>query len=257
MRSFQWTKVMCAAAAVVVVGCVPAYRALAERPGMGNAVSQATAQGQEHERALEAEVLLLLSDGRYVAVIDTVKGQPSPSALMLNAKGVAYENLGGFEDARLSYEEAMKLSPKYSNAYNNLGTIYYARHDNAMAMKLYKKAIKLDSKCASAYKNLGAVYFAKGNTRRGSEAFEEALTIDPTVLDRQGLSMQTEDRGTLVTMNYFLAELCAKSGRTDAAIAYLNRAIADGFRDYAKLQKDDAFASVRQMPDFPTLAAQR
>ena len=137
------------------------------------------------------------------------------------------------------------------------GTIYYARHNNAMAMKMYKKAIKLDSKSSSAYKNLGAAYFNKGKLRQGAEAFEQALILDPNVLDRQGLSMQAEDRGTLVTMNYFLAQLCAKSGRNDAAIAYLNRAIANGFRDYGRLQKDDAFASVREMPEFPTPGARR
>ena len=261
MQSFRRTKGMCVAAALVLVGYMPAQRAVAERvvaEGAGTAVTQMTAgQAMEHERGVEMDVSVLLADGRYVAVIDAVKELSSPSATLLNEEGVAYEHLGGYEKARLCYEESIKLNKKNSNAYNNLGTIFFARHDNTMAMKLYKKAIKLNGKSASAYKNLGAVYFSRGNFRRGAEAFEEALSIDPTVLDRQGLLMEAEDRGTLVNMNYFLAQLCARSGRTDAAIAYLNRAIAEGFRDYAKLQKDDAFASVRRMPEFPGPTASR
>ena len=186
-----------------------------------------------------------------VGVLDAVKQEPSPSASLLNAQGIAYEHLGSFENARLSYEESIKLDPKDSNVYNNLGTVFYARHDNRMAMKMYKKAIKLDSQSASAYKNLGASYFHAAKTQRGVEAFEEAIAIDPTVFDRQGLIMDSDDRGTLAAMNYSLAQLCAKRGKADAAIAYLNRAIAEGFRDYGKLKKDDAFASVRQMPEFP------
>jgi tetratricopeptide (TPR) repeat protein len=254
MRSFPWAKAMCVAAAVAA-GCQTAAAEL--RTAAGAVTQMIAGQSQEQARALEVQVTMLLAGGRYVAVIDAVKETAAPSALLLNEEGVAYEHLGGYENARLCYEESMKLNPKYSNVYNNLGTIYYQRHNNAMAMKMYRKAIKLDSKSASAYKNLGAAYFNKGNYRRGHEAFEQALALDPTVLDRQGLLVQEDDRETLITMNYFLAQLCARSGRSDVAIAYLNRAISEGFRDYPKLQKDDAFASMRRMPEFPTAVAER
>ena len=255
MQCYQWTKVTgtavvaVIAASVPVTGVRPAHAATTRE---NNAVTQITmGQGTEHQRAVEAEVTGLLADGRYVAVIDAVKQEPSPSAFLLNVQGVAYEHMGGFENARLCYEESIKLNPRYSNVYNNLGTVFYARHDNRMAMKMYKKAIKLDSQSASAYKNLGASYFHAAKTQRGVEAFEEAIAIDPDVFDRQGLIMDSDDRGTLAAMNYSLAQLCAKRGKADAAIAYLNRAIADGFVDYGKLKKDDAFAAVRQMPEFP------
>ncbi len=256
MRSFRWTKAACMAAATLTAAGMVLPGALAESKGVRKMVTvtqMATGQSQEHERNVEAEAAELLASGRYIAVLDACKEATSPSALLLNYQGVAYEHLGGFENARLSYEESIKLNPKYSNVYNNLGTVFYARHDNKMAMRMYKKAIRLDSKSASAYKNLGAAYFHEGKFRRGSEAFEEAITIDPTVFDRQGLMVDAEDAATLANMNYFLAELCAKSGRTDAAIAYLNRAIAHGFHDYGKLQKDEAFASVRGLPEFPTM----
>ncbi len=257
MKCFRGTQVVCLTL-FVVAGGVSGSRANAEKASVAEksiAVTQTTAvPGAEHDRALEMEASELLASGRYVAVLDACKDASSPSALLLNYRGVAYEHLGGFENARLSYEESIKLNPKYSNVYNNLGTVFYARHDNKMAIRMYKKAIRLDSKSASAYKNLGAAYFHEGKFRRGSEAFEEAITIDPTVFDRQGLMVDAEDAATLANMNYFLAELCAKSGRTDAAIAYLNRAIAHGFHDYGKLQKDEAFASVRGLPEFPTMA---
>jgi tetratricopeptide (TPR) repeat protein len=246
-------KAACMAAAALVAGCAPVLAEPGGATGRCEAVMQMSAtQSAEYERAMEVEVTQLLGDGRYVAVLDVVKQVPSPTAALLNAQGVAYEHLGGFESARLSYEESIKLNPKASVVYNNLGTVFYARHDNKMALKMYKKAIRLNAKFASAYKNLGAAYFHEGKYRRGSEAFEEAITLDPSVFDRSGLMMDAEDAATLANMNYFLAQLCAKSGRADASIAYLNRAIAEGFRDYGKLKKDDAFASVRNLPDFPS-----
>ena len=257
MRCFRrmdglWLGAAVLAGSVSVTGAV-AERAVAVEKTIAGTQTVA-GQGTEHDRTVEAEASELLANGRYVAVLDACKEASSPSALLLNYQGVAYEHLGGFDNARVSYEESIKLNPKYSNVYNNLGTVFYARHDNKMAIRMYKKAIRLDSKSASAYKNLGAAYFHEGKFRRGSEAFEEAITIDPTVFDRQGLMVDAEDAATLANMNYFLAELCAKSGRTDAAIAYLNRAIAHGFRDYGKLQKDEAFASVRGLPEFPTMS---
>lgn len=254
MRCFRWMNGLGLAVLIpgIPVAGATAEDALAlERTVTGT--QTVAAQVTEHDRTVEAEASELLASGRYIAVLDACKEASSPSALLLNYQGVAYEHLGGFDNARLSYEESIKLNAKYSNVYNNLGTVFYARHDNKMAIRMYKKALRLDSKSASAYKNLGAAYFHEGKFRRGSEAFEEAITIDPTVFDRQGLTVDAEDAATLANMNYFLAELCAKSGRTDAAIAYLNRAIAHGFRDYGKLQKDEAFASVRGLPEFPTM----
>jgi tetratricopeptide (TPR) repeat protein len=254
MKLMDWKRAK-GVATILVVGVAAIQTASAEvMGGHGKPLVRmqtGAGQGVEHERELEAQVAELLADGHYVAVLDMVKQAASPNALMLNEQGVAYEHLGGFESARLSYEESIRLNPKYSNVYNNLGTVYYARHNNKMAIRMYKKAIRLDAKSASAYKNLGSAYFHEGKFRCGSEAFEEAITIDPGIFDRQGLVVEAEDAATLMNMNYFLAQLCAKSGRTDAAIAYLNRAIAQGFRDYAKLQKDEAFAAVRGMPEFP------
>ena len=178
MRCFRrmdglWLGAAVLAGGVSVPGAV-AERAVAVEKTIAGTQTVA-GQGTEHDRTVEAEASELLASGRYIAVLDACKEASSPSALLLNYQGVAYEHLGGFDNARLSYEESIKLNPKYSNVYNNLGTVFYARHDNKMAIRMYKKAIRLDSKSASAYKNLGAAYFHEGKFRRGSEAFEEAM----------------------------------------------------------------------------------
>src|SRR6266849_1139983 len=77
---------------------------------------------------------ILMARKMYRESIDVYKEGPLESAVIWNKIGIAYHQMLQTNEARKYYEQAIKLNPKYAEAINNLGTIYYAR-------KSYRRAI--------------------------------------------------------------------------------------------------------------------
>ncbi len=63
----------------------------------------------------------------YRDAIDMYREGPDDSPVVANKIGIAFHQLLQFDLAKKNYERAIKLDPKYSEAINNLGTIYYAQ----------------------------------------------------------------------------------------------------------------------------------
>ena len=78
-----------------------------------------------------------------------------PSAGVNNKIGIAFHQLLQLDLAKKNYEAAVKLDPKFPQAINNLGTVYYSRKNYRKAMKCYRKALKLNPESASIWVNLG------------------------------------------------------------------------------------------------------
>ena len=53
------------------------------------------------------------------------------------------KSLKKFNEAIISFQEAIKLHPNFSEAYNNLGNIFKSLNENKQAIDNYKKAISL------------------------------------------------------------------------------------------------------------------
>ena len=56
------------------------------------------------------------------------------------------------------YTEAIRLDPKYANAYSNRGVAYSDKGDKDRAIADFTEAIRLDPKYADAYNNRGFAY---------------------------------------------------------------------------------------------------
>src|SRR3954467_9424519 len=109
----------------------------------------------------------------YREAIDTFREVPENS-VMLNKIGIAYHQMMQLDNARKSYEQALKLKPDYVEAMNNLGTVYYARKSFRRAISWYNKALKVageDGKSASIYMNLGTAYFARKQYEKATESY--------------------------------------------------------------------------------------
>ena len=77
------------------------------------------------------------------------------------------------------------VNPKYAEAINNLGTIYYAKRSFRRAVSQYNKALKLTPNSASIYSNLGTAQFARRKYKEASEAYQKALSLDPEVFEHR------------------------------------------------------------------------
>lgn len=195
---------------------------------------------------------LMMIHRRYLAAIDAYQRAPRDSAEVWNKLGMAYQHMYALDIAKLQYEKALQLKPKYAEALNNLGTVYYGQQNYHKAEKYYEKAIHLKPNTATFYSNLGTAYFADHDYKRGIKAYRKAFAIDPEVLignplDRVAEMAPTDEE---IELNYALARLYAQAGMFKNAIHCLRVAFLYGFSDNDKLMKDGAFAAIRKTPQF-------
>ena len=194
----------------------------------------------------------------YREAIETFREGSPKDPILLNKTGIAYHQLMQLDNARKSYEQAIKLKPDYVEALNNLGTVYYAKKSPRRAIGWYNRALKIapeESKSASIYMNLGTAYFARKRYEDATTAYRKALTLDPEVFERHGNfgvmleERSVEERGKF---HFYLAKLYAKDGRSELALQYLRKSLEEGFRD-KKMAELPEFATMKDLPEFKQL----
>jgi len=194
----------------------------------------------------------------YREAIEAYKLAPSDSAVVLNKTGIAHQQLLELDQARHYYQLAVKIDPKYAEAINNIGTIYYANKSYRRAITQYEKALQITPEAASIVSNLGTAYFARGKYKEAIECVQRALELDPDVYENQstvGVLLQdrsVQDRGK---MNYYLAKAYASKGMTDRALQSIRKSLEEGFKDREKYMKEPEFAALRDNAEFKKIMA--
>lgn len=194
----------------------------------------------------------------YREAIDMYREGPN-TAVLANKIGIAFHQLLLLDTAKKQYERAIKLNPKYPEAINNLGTIYYAEKNYKKAIKYYKRALKCGNASASIYANLGAAYFGRKDYKHATVYYEEALKLDPDVFEHHstfGTLMQERTIEERAKFHLYLAKMYAQSGKNDRAIIYLRKALEEGVKDRKKIPDMPEFASLKSSPAFKELLAE-
>ena len=88
-----------------------------------------------------------------------------------NNRGVALGNLGRFEQAIASYDQAIKINSNYANAYYNKACCYGLQNNVELAIENLQRAINLDVK----YQDL-AKTDKDFEQIRGDERFQSLLS---------------------------------------------------------------------------------
>ncbi|MES1023047.1 tetratricopeptide repeat protein [Gloeocapsa sp. BRSZ] len=96
----------------------------------------------------------------------------------------AYNNLGNLKQAtgdlngaKLAYEIALQIDPKFAAGYYNLGMTLKAMGLLNEAIAKYQQAIALNPKYAEAYQNLGVVLLKLGKLNDSLAAFKQAIAL--------------------------------------------------------------------------------
>ncbi len=190
--------------------------------------------------------------------IASYKTGPQNSPVTWNKIGIAWHNLGELNLARANYEHALKVDKKYSEALNNIGTIFYAEKKYSTAITRYKRAIRLAPEKASFWSNLGTAYFSQGKVPLMIEAYEKAISLDPDIFEHRGLvGTEVQERTVADRARYHfeLARLYAKIGKDDLAMQFLRHSFEEGFKDKDKVRKSPEFAGLLENPEFIELMA--
>ena len=194
----------------------------------------------------------------YREAIEQYREGPPNSPVLANKIGIAFHQMLQLDLAKKNYERAIKLDPKYSEAINNLGTIYYTQKSYRRAIGCYKKALRFTSPTASIYANMGAAYFGRHNYAKAAENYERALELDPDVFEHHstfGTLMQQRTVEERATYHLYMAKMYAKRGVNDRALMYLRKALEEGVKDRDKIPTLPEFSTLKTNPEFRELMA--
>jgi tetratricopeptide (TPR) repeat protein len=239
------------------VGPPPFHRA--DPPASGASPEELEKRGDE-----------LRQSKNYLDAIDfyqaALKGAPADASL-LNKIGICQIQLHRLSESRKTLERAVRIDHKQSDAYNNLGVVYYSLGVNthqsgnfAKSIKMYDKAIVLSDQYASYFNNRAAVYFATKQYERASADYATALQLDPDIFERtsrsgvQAMLSSPEERARY---EYVVAKLYAKAGDDERSLHYLRKAMEDGYKDIKNVYKDNEFSTLRKDPRFTELMASK
>ena len=100
-------------------------------------------------------------------------------AIAYNNRANAYIRLGLRGKAIADYSEAIRLNPKYANAYLNLGRTYQDLGDTQLYLLHCNKAISAAPRYARAYNCRAWAYFKMGQSARGLSDANKAIKLDP------------------------------------------------------------------------------
>ena len=108
-------------------------------------------------------------------------------------KAFGSEVIGNYEQAIELYTKAIKLNPRYKEAYSNIGDIYFQMGEMDSAMREYDQAIKLDNKNKDLYymrgtaKSILQEYDAYEDFDKFSELtieeYNKAIEVNPKDVD--------------------------------------------------------------------------
>ncbi len=183
---------------------------------------------------------------------EAVRLRPNNS-IAWNKMGIAHHQLMQLGEAKKCYEKAVKLNRKYAEAINNLGTIYYTAKNYSKAIRYYKQALALAPDTASVYSNMGTALFSRKQYPEAIVAYQKALELDPGVFDHHnsyGVLLQertVQDRGMF---NFILAHTYAANHNQERALEFLKKAMEEGFHEPKKIYDDPAFAELVKTEPF-------
>jgi len=124
--------------------------------------------------------------GQYTESIEAFRLE-----IKLQPSSVAYHFLGNcyyftekFDDAVAAYQEAIRLTPNYEEAYIELGKVYNRLGRHADAIDAYQHALKIQPDDVIAHEGLGFTEFKQGNKDAAIRQYRILRDLDPKCAER-------------------------------------------------------------------------
>lgn len=122
---------------------------------------------------------LAIDQRNYETAVDYLRRaceiQEDPGGFSL--LGVALKNTGELLDAEAAYRSAIRIDPKYEEAYYNLGVLLRDRPSEAQALLM--TALELDPVYACAHRELGFLMSRRAPDAQAETHLRKAIELDP------------------------------------------------------------------------------
>lgn len=115
----------------------------------------------------------------FLAAIAHIDALPTQTGDSLNLKGVAYKNLGRFDEAMATLQEALKVQPRSGAIWTNIGNVAAARGDREEAVKAYAASVRLSPKDPEALRLLAMAEANAGRAEEGLKLLRRAMSFGP------------------------------------------------------------------------------
>ena len=99
--------------------------------------------------------------------------------ILYNILGVSQSIRGMFKESIPNFEKAIKLNPKFLDAYSNLGGALNGCGELLRAVNIFKEALKIDQNNHLVNFNLGDVYVKFNEIEKAIDCFKSAINSKP------------------------------------------------------------------------------
>ena len=164
----------------------------------------------------------------------------------LYQKGVNQMASEKLEDAIRSFELALRIDPKYVDAWIKKGYAHFHLGQYTVAIHSYDKALDIDLNDGEAWNMKGLAYYKMNNYEKAVEACEKAIDINPN----DGMSWYNKACYlTVVGMVDEGMEALKRSIEID--ISYAKRAVRD--RDFENAKAEEGFRRIIEVVVLETI----
>lgn len=181
---------------------------------------------------------------------------------------------GYFSEAVQEYKTAVRLSHQDPRKELSLARAYLESGRDQEAMAIFKRLTDADKSIPEAYADLALAKLRSNEIDKALEVVRTGLSKHPdasVLMMPHGLALAAQGKGDeaicclekalksdpddLEAM-YELARLHARLGNTFDSLRYLRYATRKGFCEYEELNQDQAFDSVRRLPQYQSIVAE-
>lgn len=125
------------------------------------------------------EKLLKQDTGGAVTDLKAALSKMPENAYARNMLGILQTRMGNIDEAKKTFETAVKYKPNYVEAYLNLAFIAEKQNDNNSALKYYRTAAMRNPYSIKALMAMGKIYFQQGKFFDAESQYKRALRLQP------------------------------------------------------------------------------